>query len=81
MGEKGPGAYKIWLNCCSPEYRAMLCGPTPATSDEIKTVRRHWRDGGRELVMRDWDVPGARPLVSGIATFQRLIGDERRRYV
>ena len=62
MGERGPGAYKIWLNHCSPEYRAMLCGPTPATNDKIKEVRRHWRDGGREVVMRGWDMPGVRPF-------------------
>ena len=63
MGERGPGAFKRWLNRCTSEYAAMVNGPpAPVTNEKVKDVRRHWRDGGRELVMRDWDVPGARPF-------------------
>jgi hypothetical protein len=40
----------------------MLLGPVTPTNEKIKEVRRHWRDGGRELVMRDWKVPGVRPF-------------------
>jgi hypothetical protein len=28
----------------------------------FRRVRRHWRDGGRDLVMRWWTIPGERPL-------------------
>ena len=62
MGERGPGAYKIWLNHCSSEYADMIDGPASRTNEKIKEVRRHWRDGGRELVMRNWKVPGVRPF-------------------
>ena len=62
MGERGPGAYRIWLNHCSSEYADMIDGPASRTNEKIKEVLRHWRDGGRELVMRNWKVPGVRPF-------------------
>src|SRR6476619_4420288 len=63
MGERGPGAYKRWLNYCSSESAEMIDGPmVPLTNEKIKEVRRHWRGGGRELIMRDWKVPGVRPF-------------------
>jgi len=41
----------------------MIDGPlAPLTNEKIKEVRRHWRGGGRELIMRDWKVPGVRPF-------------------
>jgi hypothetical protein len=62
MGDRGPGAYKRHLNHCTPEYAEMLYGPSEMTNEKIKTVRRYWRDGGREIIMRNWKVPGVRPF-------------------
>ena len=62
MGDRGIGANKRWLNYCTPEYADMIDGPVELTNDEIKTVRRHWRDGGREIIMGKWNVPGRRPF-------------------
>jgi hypothetical protein len=76
MGERGPGAYKIWLNHCSSEYADMIDGPASRTNEKIKEVRRHWRDGGRELIMRGWDMPGARPFAFWYAD---VAASDRRR--
>ena len=63
MGERGRGAVKHWLNRCADEYWEMIHGPLgwETTPLKVKQIRRHWREGGRELVMRAWSMPGKRP--------------------
>ena len=76
MGDRGIGADKRWLNHCCSEYVDMVYGPAELTDENIRRVRRHWRDGGRELVMRDWGAPGVRPFGFW---FSDVSGADRRR--
>jgi hypothetical protein len=62
MGKRGKFGSRTWLNPASAAYQEMILGPEPWDKTKFRRIRRHWRSGGRELVMRDWDFPGSRPF-------------------
>jgi hypothetical protein len=62
MGKRGSGSTRRWLNPVSRDFQEMCFGPDPWDEKKFNRIRRHWRSGGREAVMRNWNVAGSRPF-------------------
>jgi hypothetical protein len=62
MGRRGCGSARRWLNPASRDFQEMCFGPDPWDEKKFNRVRRHWRNGGREAVMANWNLPGSRPF-------------------